>query len=161
MKFAGKYRNWCSTVDEHDWGLISRIRSVCRNKRDHLYILGDVCMDLDKMELLNEIPAKKFLIRGNHDDFPLEVYTKYFDNIFGLYRYKGFWMSHSPIHPCELRGKKNIHGHVHQNSIQQRVVSNVGIEYDPRYINVCVENCEGYPINMQEIREGTFKGVIS
>lgn len=46
------------------------------------------------------------------------------------------WMSHSPIHPIELRNKPNIHGHVHDNTLS-----------DNRYVNVSVDNC-GKPVNL-------------
>lgn len=163
LKFAGKYRSWANTVEEHDWALISRIRSVCRSKRDVLYVLGDVAMQVGRLELLNEIPARKILVRGNHDTFQDGVYRKYFDSIQGIvhkrYNSQGYWFSHAPIHPVELRGRRNVHGHVHANSILQRVQANIGCLADPRYINVCVENCDGYPINIAELP--TFKGVIS
>lgn len=160
LTFEPKLR-FGDNMEEHDAILIERIRSCCNNKRDLLYILGDVCFDIERMEMLNEIPARKKLIRGNHDRFQAGVYLKYFEDILGVINYKGWWLSHTPIHPQELRGKKNIHGHVHSQSVTQRVVANVGIEYDPRYVNACVENCNGYPINMQELREGRWRGVIS
>ena len=169
LKFAGKYRGGATTVDEHDWALISRIRSVCRSKRDLLYILGDVAMQVEKLELLNEIPARKILVRGNHDTFQDGVYRKYFDSIQGLvhkrYNSEGYWFSHAPIHPFELRGRRNVHGHVHANSIlEDRLVPFSVRERwesvpDSDYINVCVENCDGYPVNTAELE--TFKGVIS
>ena len=147
------------TVEEHDYILCERIRSVCRNKRDILYVCGDVAMEVERLELLNSIPAKKILIRGNHDLFDDGVYRKYFDKIMGIICYKGYWVSHCPIHPHELRGRHNIHGHVHQNSVRMKETAGYS-ELDPMYHNVCVENLEGYPVNFNEIRDGTFKGVI-
>lgn len=159
LKFAKQYRDWGATsVDEHDHILIERIRSVCRNKRDILYILGDVCMDITKMELLNDVPARKILVRGNHDNFDMGVYLKYFDKIEGFCRYKNHWLSHCPVHPMELRGRKNIHGHLHGNLIM--CDQPLDKYRDTRYINVCVENCNGYPINFADIKDGTFKGEI-
>lgn len=156
LEFSGQWRNWADSVLEHDHILIERIRSVCKNKRDILYILGDVAMDVDKLEMLDEIPAQKILVRGNHDVYPDDVYRKYFTKILGFVRYKNMWLSHCPIHPDELRGKICVHGHVHSNSIRNKYT----LELDNRYINACVENCEGYPINFAEIRDNTFKGVI-
>lgn len=145
------------TVDEHDHILIERIASVANSKRDTLYIGGDVCMDTEKLSLLDDVPAKKILIRGNHDLMDDGLYRKYFDKIMGIICYKGHWVSHAPIHPHELRGRRNIHGHVHRNSIK---VSETSHELDKRYINMCVENCEGYPINFNDIRDESFKGKI-
>lgn len=155
LKFEPTLR-FGDTVDEHDHILLERIRSVCPTKRYLLYILGDVCMDIERMEWLAELPCRKILVRGNHDNFKDEVYHKYFESIQGIIKYKGFWLSHAPVHPNELRGCKNIHGHVHSNSIR----NNYKHELNPNYINACVENCNGYPINVQDIRDGSFEGVI-
>lgn len=98
-------------------------------KNDHVYILGDWCFDYELIPKLCHLKGHKFLVRGNHDTFGLEVYSSYFDDIFGLRKYKEFWLSHAPIHPDELRGKVNVHGHVHYASIN-----------DNRYFNCCPEN---------------------
>ena len=156
LKFAGKHRAWADSVDEHDHVLVERIRATCPNKRYLLYILGDVAMHVSKLELLNEIPCRKILVRGNHDVYKDEEYRKYFESIQGLVQYKGFWLSHAPIHPDELRGRKNVHGHVHHNSIRNGYTGKCNEDY----INACVENCNGWPINMLDIRAGTFKGEI-
>ena len=156
LKFEPNLR-FGDSVNEHDHILITRIASVANSKRDTLFIGGDVCMDVEKMKLLDEIPAKKILIRGNHDLMDEGVYRKYFDKILGIISYKGYWITHAPIHPVELRGRKNIHGHVHRNSVRMTDTSH---ELDRRYINMCVENCEGYPINFNDIRDGSFKGVV-
>ena len=142
---------------EHDHILITRIAHVCNSKKDILWILGDVCMDMERVDMLAEIPARKILVRGNHDQFDLGVYTKYFEKIYGIVSYRGYWISHAPIHPAELRGRKNIHGHVHRNSIMK---SQYTQEKDDNYINVCVENCAGYPVNFQDIKNNIFKGAI-
>ena len=154
LNFEPNYR-FGDTVEEHDHILIERIKSVVKSRRDRLIILGDICMKEELMPMLDEIPGEKILVRGNHDQFDDEVYRKYFKKIHGILHYKGFWLTHAPIHPVELRGKKNVHGHVHSNSIRNHYH-----EKDERYINACVENCEGYPINFNDIRDGSFKGVI-
>jgi len=137
VKFVGQWRKG-SNSEEHDEWLIEEINKVVR-KRDVLYILGDIAMgkpgtvdkrgigwyNLSKVGRLNG--TKKFIL-GNHDDMTIEAYRQYAQIIRGMDRYKGFWLSHCPIHPQELRGRKNIHGHVHANSIP-----------DDNYINVCVE----------------------
>jgi calcineurin-like phosphoesterase family protein len=99
------------------------------NKRDDVYVLGDACFTMDTINEFRDLPGRKFLIRGNHDDLNTQVYLKYFQSVFGLKKYKEFWLSHAPIHPNELRGKINLHGHVHYESIP-----------DSRYFNMCVEN---------------------
>ena len=98
-------------------------------KRDIVYVLGDACFTRETLEDFKELPGKKYLIRGNHDVLDTSTYLKVFESVYGLYKYKGFWLSHAPIHPNELRGKINLHGHVHYATID-----------DPRYFNCCVEN---------------------
>jgi len=129
-----------SNIDQHDRWVIDSINSVVK-PRDLLYILGDVAFDLTKLDLLNSIPCQKKLIIGNHDKFPLEVYNKYFVSVHGFQKYKEFWLSHCPIHPAELRGKINIHGHCHNNVIP-----------DSHYINVGVEQLNSIPISLEQIR---------
>jgi len=98
-------------------------------KRDVVFVLGDFCFNKELYDTLNLPGFQKYLIRGNHDRFQTSQYLKFFDEIEGLFKYKGFWLSHSPIHPDELRGKPNLHGHVHFSSIP-----------DTRYFNCCPEN---------------------
>lgn len=114
-------------------------------KRDIVYVLGDACFTMDTVEEFQDLPGTKYLIRGNHDNLDTQVYLKYFRSVEGLFKYKGFWLSHAPIHPNELRGKINLHGHVHYQDVD-----------DPRYINMCVESLwkRGYPslISLDQIR---------
>lgn len=98
-------------------------------KRDVVFVLGDFCFDVTLFDTLNLPGYKKYLIRGNHDRFQTLKYMQFFDEVEGLFKYKGFWLSHAPIHPNELRGKINLHGHVHFQSVE-----------DSRYINCCPEN---------------------
>jgi calcineurin-like phosphoesterase family protein len=98
-------------------------------------------MDAEKLPLLKKLKGTKHLILGNHDEFTLETYKPYFNKIHGFVRYKGMWLSHAPIHPQELRGKVNVHGHNHKNVIP-----------DERYICVSVEQVNGKPKSLDEIR---------
>lgn len=109
-----------------------RIKKDWKNtvkKKDTVYVLGDACFTMETISDFETLPGKKILIRGNHDLLDTQVYLKYFESVYGLLKYKEFWLSHAPIHPNELRGKINLHGHVHYASID-----------DPRYFNCCCEN---------------------
>lgn len=141
LKFSQGYR-YGDTIDEHDQWLVTQWNSVVKNKRDVVYVLGDVCFDFDKLKLIGQMTGNKILLPGNHDKFKLEDYQKYFYKIISFKKYKGFWISHCPIHPNELRNRYNIHGHTHKNSIPDR-----------RYINVCVEVLNGTPIEFEKIAE--------
>ena len=97
-------------------------------KRDVLYLLGDIVFTEEALLSFKKFPFRKVLIKGNHDLIKHQEYTRVFDQIHGLTRYKGDWLSHAPIHPAELRGRKCLHGHVHNQTLP-----------DPNYINCCVE----------------------
>lgn len=130
-----------SCLEAHDEILVERILKTV-NKRDILWVLGDVAFSKQGLAMLADtIPCRMKLVRGNHDQFAMTNYSM-FEEVLGLVKYKGFWLSHAPIHPAELRGIKNIHGHVHSQSIP-----------DERYINVCVEALSGYPVNLDHLRE--------
>jgi len=141
LNFAQGHRGG-ETVDEHDRWLVEQWNSVVLNKKDVVYVLGDIAFDKEKLKLIGQMNGNKVLLMGNHDHYTLEEYQKYFYKIIWFQKYKGFWLSHCPIHPDELRGRYNIHGHVHQKSIQDR-----------RYINVCVEVLGGTPIEFSKIAE--------
>lgn len=130
-------------IDEHDEHIFHVLRSTI-SKRDTTFFLGDICFDIDKMKEFADIPGTKHLIFGNHDKFDLGVYLKHFNFVHGFRTYKEFWISHAPIHPQELRGRKNIHGHVHPNTIP-----------DENYVNICPENLDGRVlVNLTDIRDG-------
>lgn len=128
-------RSGASAVDEHDEWIIEQYNRIV-TKHDLTWLLGDVCFDKKKLHLLKRLNGSKHLILGNHDQFPMAEYQKYFNKIHGFLKYKGAWLSHAPINPFQLRGKWNIHGHVHARSMD-----------DLRYINVCVEALKGCPIS--------------
>ncbi len=138
LEFSRPFRKG-NTVEEHDQWIVDQWNSVV-GKRDVTYVLGDVAFSREALAKLSLMRGMKRLILGNHDRFPLEEYGKYFISIHGFTKKYGAWLSHCPINPDELRGKFNIHGHVHHNSIQ-----------DPRYFNACVENLNGVPISNYDI----------
>lgn len=129
------------TTDEHNEWLVDRWNSRVQ-KRDVVYVLGDVAFGKEALRYIPMLRGNKRLVAGNHDCYAPELYQEAgFKLLPGLFRYKEFWLSHAPIHPDELRGKRNIHGHVHASSID-----------DSRYINVCVEALDGVPVSLEEIR---------
>lgn len=140
MKFAQGFR-YGETVEQHDAWLIDQINSVVR-KRDILYILGDVAFGNENLEKLKKINGNKHLILGNHDKGNMELYKPYFQCIYGMKKFRGFWLTHAPMHPQGTRNIFNIHGHVHQNTVP-----------DPRYINVCVEVLNGVPLSYEQLLE--------
>lgn len=113
-------------------------------KRDVVYWTGDAVMDPAWLPFIKALPGKKILVMGNHDIEYIscrELLTA-FDEVAGMIKYKEFWLTHSPIHPNELRNKINIHGHVHTNTVQ-----------DCRYVNTSMENISYTPVSLHEIRK--------
>lgn len=140
VEFSGTARGNVTSIEEHDTWIINQWNSVV-TKNDLVYVLGDVCFDKTKLPLLKKLKGTKHLILGNHDEFSLTEYSKYFNKVHGFMKYRGkAWLSHSPIHPNELRGKINIHGHVHHKTIP-----------DKNYVNVSVEVLNGIPISWEDI----------
>lgn len=125
-KNIGKFRRVVS--EEENRERICKDWESVVTKRDTVYVLGDACFTMDTVDVFRSLPGEKVLIRGNHDRLDTQVYLKYFKSVEGILRYKEFWLTHAPIHPNELRGKVNIHGHVHYATIP-----------DVRYLNVCPE----------------------
>lgn len=129
-KNIGKFRESLGIISEEN-----NRQKVCKDweklvtKRDIVYVLGDSCFSMETIDTFGSLPGTKYLIRGNHDLLNTSVYLKYFKEVYGLLKYKEFWLSHAPIHPEELRGKVNLHGHVHFSTIK-----------DDRYFNCCPEN---------------------
>jgi len=146
LDFAGDFRGG-TTLEEHDEWIIEQWNSVVR-KRDLVIVLGDVAFTREGLSKIGRLKGTKHLIMANHDRFAVEDYNEYFRIKPGIYKYKGFWLSHCPIHPEELRGCKNIHGHVHQHHIPSPMT-----RIDPRYINVCVEACNGVPFLFSDLKE--------
>lgn len=115
-------------------------------KRDVVWVHGDVLFDASLLHHLGRLNGNKNLILGNHD-IQLKDW-KYFNKVCGFEKYKRSWLSHAPIHPAELRGKINIHGHVHYATITDET----GLP-DRRYFNVSLENTGGCPIAYNVIME--------
>ena len=147
LEFAGPLREG-TTIEEHDQLLIDKWNATIR-KRDLVYVLGDVCMH-PTLDILSQMQGRKILIRGNHDQFKTTEYLKYFEEVHGIMKYKRYWLSHAPVHPDELRGCSNIHGHVHNKSIKH------GEHYNKYYINVCCEVNNSTPIPFEDIRDGHY-----
>lgn len=156
-----RYRNdeRFSSWSEHDNFILENILKTI-GKRDTLWILGDCFFTEEAYNLFfdNVFCHKINWIIGNHDTdnqvrvnlvkrFCKETHPMY-GKIGSLFSYKRFWLSHHPIHPMELRGKRNIHGHTH-NFLMLDDEGNI----DDRYVNVCCEHVDYTPIPFEKIVE--------
>ena len=82
---------------------------------------------------------------GNHDEYDIQEYVKYFSTIVGCAKFRGYILTHIPVHVDQFkRFRANIHGHLHSKSLE-----------DPRYYNVGVDRHDLKPVAFDEI-EATF-----
>ena len=133
------------TMNEH---IVSQWNKVV-SKKDVTLILGDITMEKSNYQILNRLNGIKKVVLGNHDE-PQHIpeLLKYVNSVCGMFKYKELgqvFLTHCPIHPSELdyRVKYNIHGHVHENSLN-----------DLRYINVSCEVIDYQPKLLIELING-------
>jgi calcineurin-like phosphoesterase family protein len=82
--------------------------------------------------ILNRLNGYKKVVLGNHDQ-PQHVkeLLKYVNCVCGSFEYKGNILTHIPISESELyRYKRNIHGHLHENKLENEKYLNVSCEFD-------------------------------
>jgi calcineurin-like phosphoesterase family protein len=109
------------------------------NKHDKVFILGDCCFTIEALKEFDTWAGRKVLILGNHDTdrkLSMQDLLYCYDEIHSLYKHKEFWLSHCPIHPDELRGKMNIHGHTHYHRIDDNRYYNACVEYNPKPVTI-------------------------
>ena len=152
-----KLRPW-DTPEEMDEEMVRRWNERVRPK-DKVYHLGDVVINRRALDIMSRLNGDKVLIRGNHDIFKLEDYTKHFRDVRGYHVMNGMILSHIPVHEESLgRFGTNIHGHLHANRVMHRASSTaefmewgVREKIDPRYHCVCVEQTDFTPILFEDV----------
>ena len=135
------------TIEEHDALITERIVSTLP-KDSILYILGDVGSVEKCKTLIKEVKsAQVVFLPGNHDSISAikDIGSIPKVSVVGDHKRKGYWITHIPIHPNELYGSINIHGHVHSKDVD-----------DDRYINLSIERTKGWPISFSDIKSGKF-----
>jgi len=120
-----------SSIKEHDDYVIDTLASVAGSKRDVLWILGDVAFGKHNLVRLNEIPAIKKIVLGNHDQYAAENYAAVANKVFGSFAWKhDVLLTHIPVSTQQKhRFKLNVHGHLHRHYIDDLFYLNVGIDY--------------------------------
>ena len=78
-----KIRPW-DNPDEMDEYMVEAWNKTVR-PNDKVYHLGDVVMKRKNLEIMSRLNGDKVLIRGNHDIFKMDDYTKYFRDIRGYH----------------------------------------------------------------------------
>jgi len=157
-----KYRTDFATAEEHHETIWENIQ-LSVNKRDTLIMMGDTAFThewLRKIELLNV--KKKILIVGNHcteNGINMRHIVNAYDEVHGALSYRNYWLTHIPMHPQEIRGRKaNIHGHLHGNHVwmEERDEISPGEYFSPidqRYLSTCLEHTDWKPVSWQELTE--------
>lgn len=147
LKFTGddgkKIRPWDNLDDMHEY-MIKQWNSVVKDN-DNVYHLGDVTFKYDKEfnSLMSRLKGRKRLILGNHDKIKGTNLMDWFEklDLWKGFKEHNFTATHIPLMLQSLRdGTYNVHGHVHQNSLN-----------NPNYINVSVEVRNYTPVHIDEI----------
>jgi calcineurin-like phosphoesterase family protein len=129
------------SADEMDEHIVKMWNSKVL-KKDTVYILGDITMEKANYEILNRLNGYKKVVLGNHDQ-PQHIpkLLQFVNSVCGMYKKGGYVLTHCPIHESEVtRFHRNIHGHVHENSLD-----------DYRYINVSCEVVNYTPMLLEEL----------
>lgn len=139
------FRPQFGSIEEHNNTIKENYHKVV-TKRDVVFMLGDMCFSKEYLaDVKTWVAEKKILICGNHDlerGITMKDVCEVYDAVYSLHKYKGMWLTHAPIHTAELRGKFNVHGHMHYETID-----------DSRYLNVCMEHTDFTPIDLNEVRK--------
>lgn len=140
-----QYRGF-SNADEQDRLIEERWNQVV-NKRDTVWILGDVSMERKRdYQKLGRLNGFKKVVLGNHD-LPKGSHNqemlKWVNSIAGAVTDRGgrWILTHVPVHPTELdRWGVNIHGHLHEESIGE-----------PGWICVSCEQVDYTPVRLDSL----------
>ena len=144
------------SVEQMDNTIIKNWNSVV-GIDDEVYILGDLTMKSAPIAhgYLTALHGKKYLIKGNHDEFTND-FEPYLDDLEWIkdyyklpYQEKEFILFHYPILEWENKGKNSIHlyGHIHNN----KKLSEKAKLIDGRCMNVGVDANDYFPVSMESV----------
>lgn len=159
-----------SSTEEMNETMIENWNKVVK-PQDKVYHLGDVIFG-DKKDfdgILSRLNGKKRLVLGNHDYGKEKLLAPYFKEMSSSRQFiKDDFkciLSHIPLHPdcIERFGNLNIHGHLHCNNVYgeykmkyynyetEKEELEIGKALCNNYLNVCVEQTNYKPINLEEL----------
>ncbi len=149
-KNVTRFRKNFSSAEEHHETILDNLLSTV-SKRDTLFLLGDVAFDTEwcaRLMASLKLVNKTVWVPGNHD-VSVRVILKQAElaglpsdklQLPSFTSYKGWWLSHCPIHPDEIRNRKgNIHGHTHYHNISGSAYLNVSMEQLPNWSPISFE----------------------
>lgn len=133
-----------NSIDEMHEYMIQRWNSVVKDN-DYVYHLGDVTFQYHAgfNNVMSRLKGRKRLIVGNHDKIWNPNLMHWFEkaDLWRGFKEHDFTCTHFPHRLESLRdGHFNVHGHIHQNSME-----------DLHYINVCVEVRDYTPVHLDQI----------
>lgn len=149
---------------EHDDYLIKAWNSIVTNNKDIVYIHGDVTMEkADHYYKLDQLNGIKHVVLGNHDKKQhVRELLNYVESVSGMIDFKGYCLTHAPIHPSELSFYKgNIHAHIHhRNKLQEVLVMDKYGDEDKtnyptlhKYYNVDAKIIDYKPKSIEELEK--------
>jgi calcineurin-like phosphoesterase family protein len=144
-----------ANVEEMDATLLANWRCVVQ-PADEVYILGDLTLSdaTTAQGLLNQLPGRKTMIRGNHDRFlsALNFDTNIFENVATQMSFKEnhhrYQLCHYPLldYPGMWHHQRLLYGHVHSNH-RSRFVHLMS----PDAVNVSASEINFTPISVNQL----------
>ncbi len=140
------YREGFPDIESMNKFLSKNWRETVKDKQK-IFHLGDFCFKQNKQDvekIIKNQPGYKILILGNHDRCKSVKWWGEvgFDEVYPYpIIYNNFFiLSHEPVYLNEHMPYVNIHGHLHSNKMDNE-----------NYVNVCVENINYKPIDLNII----------
>jgi calcineurin-like phosphoesterase family protein len=121
--WMANHRGW-GDLFYHDEKIVDTWNQTV-GKRDLTYILGDVTMENNiHYHQLDRLNGRKVVVLGNHDlKEHVRDLLKYVETVAGMIDYKGYCLTHCPIHPNEISFYEgNIHAHIHENKLHEVLI---------------------------------------
>lgn len=148
-----------SSVEEMNITLIENWNSVVNNN-DRVFMLGDFCLSGKNkiVEIGKQLRGRKTLILGNHDGAALNTYYEAGFEMVSKHPIflNGFLLSHYPLPDPRFI---NIHGHIHNTSIEE--VDYLKLDVNPElkdlYVNVSCDVINFTPIDFNKIKSNLIK----
>lgn len=141
-------RNWFPTLKEYQDDTAKKWDETV-GENDTIWLCGDICTTWEGLRWIKARPGKKILVLGNWDkvfDNDIRTILEVYDDVEGFHKHqKGFYISHAPTHPSDLRNRKNIHGHRHDDPVP-----------DSRYVCVSIDMARSGPVSFADIISGRY-----
>lgn len=131
------------------------------NEDDEIFHLGDLALGgkANFKDIARNLNGKKYLIRGNHDNWSVDTYESVGFTVLKnppikLSNYK-LVLSHVPAQDNQMpEGFVNVHGHIHDKSLYECIE-----KYDPqqfsikKHINIFCDVTNFKPISIEALKE--------